>query len=131
MSRNAERARSYAERHGIKKWYTNVMDIDAWDVETPDWVEATINGDYLAEYNAVVIEMTAEALTEGTGRQDVVTVIADGRRVEFTLTQGEVPTGVENVVAPSFDGKTYNLLGVEVDENYKGVVIKNGQKFIQ
>ena len=27
MSRNADRARSYAERHGIKKWYTNVMDI--------------------------------------------------------------------------------------------------------
>lgn len=27
MSRNEERARSYAERHGIKKWYTNVMDI--------------------------------------------------------------------------------------------------------
>ena len=27
MSRNTERARSYAERHGIKKWYTNVMDI--------------------------------------------------------------------------------------------------------
>ena len=27
MSRNADRARSYAERHGISKWYTNVMDI--------------------------------------------------------------------------------------------------------
>ena len=27
MSRSAERARSYAERHGIGKWYTNVMDI--------------------------------------------------------------------------------------------------------
>ena len=27
MSRSAERAQSYAERHGIKKWYTNVMDI--------------------------------------------------------------------------------------------------------
>ena len=27
MSRSAERARSYAERHGISKWYTNVMDI--------------------------------------------------------------------------------------------------------
>ena len=25
----------------------------------------------------------------------------------------------------------HHLLGVEVDENYKGVVIKNGQKFIQ
>ena len=27
--------------------------------------------------------------------------------------------------------RIYNLLGVEVDENYKGIVIKNGQKFIQ
>ena len=27
MSRNVDRARSYAERHGIKKWYTNVMDV--------------------------------------------------------------------------------------------------------
>ena len=112
--------------------YTNVLDIDAWEVETPDWVEATINGDYLEDYSAVVIEMTAEALTEGEGRQDVVTVIADGRRVEFTLTQGEVvDTAVDNVVAPEFNGKAFNLLGVEVDENYKGIVIKNGQKYIQ
>ena len=112
--------------------YTNVLDIDAWEVETPDWVEATINGDYLEDYSAVVIEMTAEALTEGEGRQDVVTVIADGRRVEFTLTQGEVVnTAVDNVVAPEFNGKAFNLLGVEVDENYKGIVIKNGQKYIQ
>ena len=111
--------------------YTNVLDIDAWEVETPDWVEATINGDYLEDYSAVVIEMTAEALTEGEGRQDVVTVIADYRRIEFTLTQGEVKTGVENVTAPVFNGKAFNLLGVEVDENYKGIVIKNGQKYIQ
>ena len=27
--------------------------------------------------------------------------------------------------------RIYNLLGVEVDENYKGIVIKNVQKFIQ
>ena len=39
---------------------------------------------------------------------------------------------VENViVTPLFDDKIYNLLGVEVDENYKGIVIKNGQKYIQ
>lgn len=30
-----------------------------------------------------------------------------------------------------FDGKVYNLQGVQVDENYKGVVIKNGKKYIQ
>lgn len=38
---------------------------------------------------------------------------------------------VEDVVAPQADNKIYNLLGVEVDENYKGIVIKNGQKYIQ
>ena len=38
---------------------------------------------------------------------------------------------VEDVVAPQPDNKIYNLLGVEVDENYKGIVIKNGQKYIQ
>lgn len=27
MSRNVERARSYAERHGIKKWYSNALDL--------------------------------------------------------------------------------------------------------
>ncbi len=41
-------------------------------------------------------------------------------------------TDVEDVVAPNIgNNKLYNLLGVEVDENYKGVVIKNGQKYIQ
>lgn len=41
-------------------------------------------------------------------------------------------TDVEDVVTPNVgNGKIYNLLGVEVDENYKGVVIKNGKKYIQ
>lgn len=26
------------------------------------------------------------------------------------------------------NGKTYNLLGIEVDENYKGIVIRDGKK---
>ena len=38
---------------------------------------------------------------------------------------------VEDVVVPQLNNKIYNLLGVEVDENYKGIVIKNGQKYIQ
>jgi hypothetical protein len=38
---------------------------------------------------------------------------------------------VEDVVVPQLDNKIYNLLGVEVDNNYKGIVIKNGQKYIQ
>jgi hypothetical protein len=60
-----------------------------------------------------------------------VVVDVDGGKCEVIINQGTVAAGVENVVAPVFNGKTYNLLGVEVDEDYKGIVIKNGQKFIQ
>ena len=77
----------------------------------------------------------AEALpAEVEGRTGVVSITADGHVYEMTINQGKVEsddTAVENVVAPLFDNKIYNLLGVEVDENYNGIVIKNGKKFIQ
>jgi hypothetical protein len=76
----------------------------------------------------------AEALpADVEGRSGVVALNADGFVYEFVITQGTPgdDTAVENVVAPLFDDKIYNLLGVEVDETYKGIVIKNGQKYIQ
>ncbi len=116
--------------------YTNVYDVDAlWSVDYPEWMEVEY---FLANVGTeeqpepvVAVFVTVEPLTEGAGRQGVVTFDADGYVYELIVNQGEVETGVENVVTPSFNGKIYNLLGVEVDENYKGIVIKNGQKFIQ
>lgn len=34
-------------------------------------------------------------------------------------------------VSQAGDGRTYNLMGVEVDENYVGIVIRDGKKYIQ
>ena len=116
--------------------YTNVYYVDeSWSADYPEWMEveyflANVGTENAPEY-VVAVTVTAEPLTEGTGRQGVVTFNADGYVYELIVNQGEVETGVENVVTPSFNGKIYNLLGVEVDENYKGIVIKNGQKFIQ
>ena len=43
-----------------------------------------------------------------------------------------VPTGINTVkVAEATDGVIYNLAGQKVNENYKGVVIKDGKKMIQ
>ena len=117
--------------------YTNVYDVDAlWSADYPEWMEVEY---FLANVGTeeqpepvVAVFVTVEPLTEGAGRQGVVTFDADGYVYELIVNQGEVVnTGVENVVTPSFNGKIYNLLGVEVDENYKGIVIKNGQKYIQ
>ena len=42
-------------------------------------------------------------------------------------------TGISNamILAPAKSEKTYNLAGQQVDASYKGVVIKNGKKFVQ
>ena len=43
---------------------------------------------------------------------------------------GDITAGIVNVNAAEENAPMYNLQGVQVDENYKGVVIKNGKKFI-
>ena len=116
--------------------YTNVYDIEgAWSIETPEWVSvAAVDTTYLSQAGAVLVAFQAEELPATVeGRKDVVSIDADGFVYDFVITQGVVSddTAVDNVVAPLFDNKIYNLLGVEVDENYKGIVIKNGQMYIQ
>lgn len=43
-------------------------------------------------------------------------------------------SGIEDIVvnpAEDENAPAYNLMGIQVDENYKGIVIKNGKKYIQ
>ncbi len=44
--------------------------------------------------------------------------------------QSGIPS-YDATVSQAGDGRTYNLMGVEVDENYVGIVIRDGKKFIQ
>ena len=40
------------------------------------------------------------------------------------------PTGIEEIVTENDSEVVYNVFGQIVDENYKGIVIKNGKKYI-
>ena len=114
--------------------YTTVLDFENWgEVEAPEWIEYVLDESVLATNGYVVAQFSAAPLPEGeTGRTGIVTVDADGFKLDIVIMQGDggPATGVDNVVVPA-NNKTYNLLGVEVDENYKGIVIKNGKKTIQ
>lgn len=116
--------------------YSNVYDVEgAWIIsedETSEWLQFAVDASTLESDGYAVAQITAEALPAGmTGRKGAVVIDVDGFKLSIPVLQGET-TGVENVVTPSVnDNKRYNLLGVEVDENYNGVVIMNGQKFIQ
>ena len=120
--------------YGAVALYSTVLDFENWgEVEAPEWIEYLLDESTLATNGYVAAQFAAAPLPAGeTGRTGIVTVDADGFKLDIVIKQGDggPATGVENVVAP-ISNKTFNLLGVEVDENYKGIVIKNGQKFIQ
>lgn len=43
----------------------------------------------------------------------------------------DATNGINGIASGTkMDGKIYNLQGIEVDENYKGVVVKNGKKYL-
>ena len=60
---------------------------------------------------------------------------------KYFVTVGEVSSSPEEentataisgaTISPEEDGQAYNLLGQPVDANYKGIVVKNGVKYIQ
>lgn len=117
-------------------FYTNV-DPEKLEFDIPDWIVYVVDTTYFSKYNAIFVQFEAlEALPTGeTGRIGEVTIDADGKTYTMYIRQGaaEPPSAVDNVVDDSFlnDNKRYNLLGVEVDENYKGLVIRNGKKYLQ
>lgn len=50
------------------------------------------------------------------------------------VMEGEqASSGIEDIIAVPTDENApiYNVMGVQVDENYKGIVIKNGKKYVQ
>lgn len=114
-------------------WYED-MEIyaDEWIIEEgeSDYEEIVIDGETYTDFKySVKINLEVEAADEP--RKGEIEIDALGKIYTIQVLQGEISSAVENVVAPLFDNKRYNLLGVEVDENYKGVVIMNGKKFIQ
>ena len=112
-------------------WYADV------DVTTYTSVIFTrVNGTgTIADWNAQTKDLTIP--TDGTNCFTITTATAAWTDKNnkcsgewSTYTPG--PT-TDNTTVTVFDANApiYNLLGVQVDSNYKGVVIQNGKKFIQ
>lgn len=50
----------------------------------------------------------------------------------LAISSFDFPTGIENVeIDNALDGAIYNIYGQKVDKTYRGLVIKNGQKYFQ
>ena len=132
-------AESVAHYEGDEENYTIVLysnvNPDEWEVlSDADWVYYDYSAEYYEEYDAGLLMFVVDALPEGeTGRVATVTVSADGATQDFIIIQGETPEGIEETQANTLilNNKTFDVLGREVDDNFKGVVIKNGKKIVR
>ena len=122
------------EEDNIIVWLNSNVNYEEWSYEADEWIEPVLaSTEYWEEYNVVALAFVVEPLPEGEeGRVGSVIFDADGAQYEFIITQGDVPDAVESTkIDHRFDGKTYNMHGIEVGEDYKGVVIRNGEKSIR
>lgn len=86
------------------------------------WVMETIKDGSTA--NITIAE--GKYIVGETGKYDFYfTLNPDAIYMAYTI-----PSGVCNTYTPATDAPLYNLLGVQVDNTYRGIVIQSGHKFL-
>ncbi len=103
----------------------------------PDWLHITgFSDQYYADYMVNIIQFAADKLPEGeTGRSFSFVIASDkGACSEsITVTQGNLSPDAINGTYKNYVEKNpavYNMAGQKVSNNAKGMVMKNGRKFI-
>lgn len=114
---------------------------NVWDenieIDAPEWItvevatdyEEIVDGDKTYYDHKYTNKLTITVAETAASREGVVELDAMGLPVTIIVDQGDVQ-GIENVRYQN-DNKLYNVLGQEVNEDYKGVVIRNGEKFVK
>ncbi len=88
--------------------------------ETTDYETVTIEGEPKKVF-------PARTITVSSGTVDVTWTT---NALNFYAYKFESTTGIQTVKTVTADGETYNLAGQKVNENHKGIVIKDGKKYM-
>ena len=109
---------------------------DQWEiVEKPDWISTIeLDDESVAERGNMFVTLEAEALPSGTDeRSGKVVLELYGKQVEIPVYQSPNALGVKNVALDKHNASKsaiYNLAGQRVNKDYKGLIIKDGRKFM-
>ena len=107
-----------------------LIDADKWiSVEVETDYETTVEDGQTYYDHKFANAVTIKVETSSEAREGTIEIDALGLPVSINIKQ-EATAGVENVYLKN-DNKFYNVLGIEVGEDYKGVVIRNGEKFVR
>jgi len=108
------------------------LDENVVDNDIPEWLSVSFDNEDYDETFTFDLVFQAEALPEGvTGRQATLIFMQEGAQLKVTVTQGEV-VGIATAKADVKvgNGKMFNIAGQRVNNDFKGLVIKDGAKFM-
>lgn len=116
---------------------SNVWDDDI-EIDAPEWIEVEVATDYKVvgegedeEWHHLYNDkLTIKVEDSNEAREGEVVLTAYGLTKKILVKQNGGTQGINNIKAVN-DNKLYNVLGQEVNEDYKGVVIRNGEKFVR
>lgn len=132
-----------------KGWWLDKADYSGFDKVVVNFAAPTAtNGKLVVEYNgadagnsefaegATSVELTLDAAAKNSVKQIYLQGPAGAQFVlasAYVCVTGYVPTGISQTVAVPVakSSKVFNLAGQQVGKSYKGVVIKNGKKYVQ
>ena len=126
----------YAYVYAAFDWINNETGDYEYSYELPDWIsELTVED---SGYGYFYVTVTADELPEGTENRSA-SIYFEGKGYTSTMPlkilQGEGADGISSVEVTTnntnSDNRTYNIAGQQVDNTYKGLVIKNGNKFMR
>ena len=76
------------------------------------------------------VKMAANKTVESMVGKAYLNIPANAESKAFILIEGNTATGIENIETSSANAVMYNIAGQRVNSNAKGIVIKDGKKFI-
>lgn len=109
---------------------------DNWTVvEKPSWIN-TIEFDdqYVNDRGYMAVSFTADALTdESVVREGNVVLELFGKQLSIPMIQGKDVSGINTIKANKVfnsNAPVYNLAGQRVNNGFKGLVIRDGKKYV-
>lgn len=94
------------------------------------WTGAAVKDEYINGTNVKKYILPAQNhLVTFSSNTDITQCNAIRATLDAVLGS---PQDIEHTaVQPVFNGKSYNILGQEVDDSYRGIVIRDGQKYLR
>lgn len=100
--------------------------------EAPEWVTGIEFDNTYVERGTIMFFFSADPLPAGeTHRSGNIVLSLYGKRVTIPVLQGEDPSAIDNIKTENnSNSPVYNLMGQKVSASAKGLLIRDGKKFI-